>query len=482
MSGRNKKKKLCLKKSSPKKSDDAEQQSNTIISMFKKQKEKQVINVENEVEPDRQAQSEGSEGDVVITKVESIGSHNLLRTSGDNSDTNRSTDSKNKLSLSKGKKRKSELEDDEFQPSKSKYFSRKSLSEEDNKSDSTSRYNLRKSKTHPVIDLSDSEDLTINEADAKGIHVEANLSQKENVEEVSSDEKRDTKPKHKLSLKKNKTEGDVPTQSDATLKRVVKESCKAERASGGHVIIKKIKPQGVDRRKPAKAEMDKHTLRIRDTPNERYEANNKGHNKVLEDTNSENDWQHIKHMEFVQDNESASLMDKDNNGKINLFDLNAPSDCLSASKSDEHIITIPDSHSPTKQDTSVTPVATYSIFKPQKLAKLTSQDSSQNKTSAAKHPTKTKMSKKMKTSDTSEDIDDNEDGDSKPDNQEKDDDTTEAEPLFRVPYYLENFRTILDTVLSDKENSRLFNETDMKYVSAFNTLKGKCFLVCLTLA
>jgi hypothetical protein len=44
---------------------------------------------------------------------------------------------------------------------------------------------------------------------------------------------------------------------------------------------------------------------------------------------------------------------------------------------------------------------------------------------------------------------------------------------YRVPYYLENFKKILESVLDDKENARLFDEMDMKYITTFNNLDGK---------
>ncbi|XP_052808472.1 fanconi-associated nuclease 1-like [Mya arenaria] len=48
--------------------------------------------------------------------------------------------------------------------------------------------------------------------------------------------------------------------------------------------------------------------------------------------------------------------------------------------------------------------------------------------------------------------------------QDADVETTE----YRVPYYLENFKTILSNVLEDSENSRLFDEQDMAFIDAFN--------------
>jgi len=43
---------------------------------------------------------------------------------------------------------------------------------------------------------------------------------------------------------------------------------------------------------------------------------------------------------------------------------------------------------------------------------------------------------------------------------------------YRIPYYLENFRTIMTTVLEDEDNRNLFNEEDKTFVSTFDNLSG----------
>jgi len=43
---------------------------------------------------------------------------------------------------------------------------------------------------------------------------------------------------------------------------------------------------------------------------------------------------------------------------------------------------------------------------------------------------------------------------------------------YRVPYYLENFHTILTTILQDPLNHNLFNEGDRHYIDTFNSLQG----------
>ncbi|XP_056021881.1 fanconi-associated nuclease 1-like isoform X2 [Ostrea edulis] len=46
----------------------------------------------------------------------------------------------------------------------------------------------------------------------------------------------------------------------------------------------------------------------------------------------------------------------------------------------------------------------------------------------------------------------------------------EEENVIRTPYYLENFRTIICTILSCEDNSKLFNDDDRKVVSVFEEL------------
>ncbi|KAL3865763.1 hypothetical protein ACJMK2_043119 [Sinanodonta woodiana] len=48
--------------------------------------------------------------------------------------------------------------------------------------------------------------------------------------------------------------------------------------------------------------------------------------------------------------------------------------------------------------------------------------------------------------------------------------STDPKVLYRVPYYLENFKTILHHVLQDEDNVRLFNEDDLQHINAFNNL------------
>lgn len=48
----------------------------------------------------------------------------------------------------------------------------------------------------------------------------------------------------------------------------------------------------------------------------------------------------------------------------------------------------------------------------------------------------------------------------------------EEEIVFRTPYYLENFRTIISDVLSYEDNAKLFNDEDRKFIDIFKELTG----------
>ena len=44
--------------------------------------------------------------------------------------------------------------------------------------------------------------------------------------------------------------------------------------------------------------------------------------------------------------------------------------------------------------------------------------------------------------------------------------------MIRTPYYLENFRTILETVLGDEDNVKLYDSKDMATITNFQQLTG----------
>jgi len=60
----------------------------------------------------------------------------------------------------------------------------------------------------------------------------------------------------------------------------------------------------------------------------------------------------------------------------------------------------------------------------------------------------------------------------KDENSDTEMDTTGDGGEYRVPYYLENFHTILTTVLQDPLHHNLFNEGDRHYIDTFNSLQG----------
>ena len=43
---------------------------------------------------------------------------------------------------------------------------------------------------------------------------------------------------------------------------------------------------------------------------------------------------------------------------------------------------------------------------------------------------------------------------------------------FTTPYYLENFRTVMETVLGDEDNNKLFDDADQVYTNAFSNASG----------
>ena len=507
-----KKKKLALKKSSSAKLSGTktgdQQGPNTILSLFRKQREKQVIDIENEDASstiDTQAETEGSEGDVVITKVESTGPHSLIQTGikSNKWDSLKSSDSKKKLSLSKTRKRKAagidtsdEHDDDEFKPSKSKYFNKdKPTTSTVNKLESPGRYNLRKSKTDPVIDLSESDD------DLSGIKKDdvwkdscKDSSQKENllvpVQTASglNTEKRENKLKSKLSLKKYKTDSDV--------QRTTRKFNKEQNVIQIEIDDTDSNDTDISKRTASKSDTDPNT------GSETAASSNEGTNKKGQHSSQ-------KESRVKDTNLQKKTVDNVCEDSINLIEVHVSptkSDCVQTQKDDS----ISHDSQPLKGKT-YTPTATYSIFNPQKgikqtpkvpsetklskkasltvekkplvkagknasqkIAKEESFGKSQNKTSTIKKPI---AAKKSAVDEVDEDNDDDYDSDSKSDIIGDGKNTTaEGEPVYRVPYYLENFRTILDTVLSDTENTRLFNETDMKYITAFNSLEGMCVL------
>lgn len=77
---------------------------------------------------------------------------------------------------------------------------------------------------------------------------------------------------------------------------------------------------------------------------------------------------------------------------------------------------------------------------------------------------------------SSEQAADDDDNDVEDDDLDKDDEDSgdySGKFEYRVPYYLENFKTVLTSVLDDKEYLKLFDEMDMKHIDTFHALPGK---------
>ena len=54
----------------------------------------------------------------------------------------------------------------------------------------------------------------------------------------------------------------------------------------------------------------------------------------------------------------------------------------------------------------------------------------------------------------------------------------DTEVAFRVPYYLENFLLVLNSVFSDTFYAELFNDDDLSVWDTFQNLSGNCFSQC----
>ena len=59
------------------------------------------------------------------------------------------------------------------------------------------------------------------------------------------------------------------------------------------------------------------------------------------------------------------------------------------------------------------------------------------------------------------------------DGAENESDENSEETVYRVPYYLENFNAIMKSVFEDDYNVKLFDETDLKHLTAYNSLSGE---------
>lgn len=428
-----KRRKLSLKKS---KSVADGQGSNNILSMFKRQKEKQLeTGPAPKLSKDDMTNSlvtleESSDSDVVITKVESI----CVRDSSikiSEKDVKRSENCRKKLSLTKMKRKKT-LAVEESNPSESKYFHR-----DNSRLDLNEKFDLRKSKTEPILStgISDSdEESNILNLESDTTKHSSESSQKENLLESkhssggsSVHQVKSSKAVGKLSLTKNKTQANATGKSVLEVKRNTEEFL--------------IQSEAVCREINTTKHIEKkehENLKFHKVPKRETQNLEKRQGNTLEKKN-------MKELETVEtaNRHSGSCENKSNSGIIDV-----KVECESHCKS-----------SPSIRGEQNAQMTTYSIFKSHKLGQ----------------PSETKQRVSME-------IDDESDDESKVDLLEKVEDNKSGTELYKVPYYLENFRTILDTVLGDKENFRLFNDNDMKYITAFNSLDGKCFyyyLKCL---
>ena len=473
-----KKNKLSLKKTAAPKSGSSKpvvaHGQTTILSMFKRQRERQIVDIDSDVDEmeskdhtknrgsdfQQSGKGEGSEGDVVITKIESSTSDTFISMNRETRKpgNERQVNVKKNLSLRKAKKRKSSDLDEggEFRPSQLKSKKDTKLSKS---GDTLGRYNLRKSKTEPLIEESDADDgLTIVRIDEKGTGAENNSSQKENLKSgkdtdtgLPNKETKYKNTKSKLSLKKCKTESDLRASRDeAKVKRNrdkffvdLSDSSESDtKITGDHMKTNKKSLKSLDDNDVAETKEvpnnGKFTEKNLTYTNKRSEADN----GVKCDNESVPSKYEINEMKDIEETQTYDKIKEKNN-------INPQKDMQSTEM---------------KSKTEKEPLTTFSIFKPQKSKK--------------DNVTKTAANRNKSTSDAVADNDDSDD-DSKADflpNIDEPGGETGTEQLYKVPYYLENFRTILQTVLEDIENARLFDDTDMKHISAFNSLDGKCLV------
>ena len=474
-----KKNKLSLKKTAAPKSGSSKpveaHGQTTILSMFKRQRERQIVNIDSDVDEveskdhtknrgsdfQQIGKDEGSEGDVVITKIESSTSDTFINMNRETRKpgNERQVNVKKNLSLRKAKKRKSQDldEGDEFVSSKSKSKKDTKLSKS---GDTSGRYNLRKSKTEPLIEESDSDDgLPIVRIDEKGTGAENNSSQKENLKSgkntdtgLPNKETQYKKTKSKLSLKRCKTESDLrASRNEAKVNRNrdkifvdLSDSSESDtKITGDHMKTNSLKSlKSLDDNDVAETKEvqnnGKFTEKNITYTNKRSEADN----GVKCDSESVPSKHEINEMKDIEETQTYD--------KIKEKNVINPQKDMQATEM--------------KIKTEKEPLTAFSIFKPQKSKKH--------------NVTKTAANRNKSTSDALADNDDS-DEDSKADflpNIDEPGGETGTEQLYKVPYYLENFRTILQTVLEDKENARLFDDTDMKHITAFNSLDGRCLV------
>ena len=498
-----KKKKLSLKKTTaPKtgssKPDEAQGQT-SILSMFRRQRERQIVEVDsdndesegrNEAEKGdnkvdksdhimKSVEDAGSEGDVIITRIESSKSDTFINLDSENkkSSNERQGSSRKKLSLRKAKKRKSsDLDDrDEFAPTKTK--SKKESNKSISGGDSSARYNLRKSKTDPVIDDSDSEDgITIVKIDDKRTDTENVSSQKENLKSVKdtdtgvlNNETKSNKAKSKLSLKKHKTESDVKTRTEEKVKGNI-EKIFVDLSEGSE----SDNNEDEARKQHASAKCTKTNRSHNQVNINNEKSSNSVHvnHSVLETENQNNDKLTQKSSTCTNkraEADNGSIGENDNESfqaklkDCECIEIDVDYDEVKERNAFERHVNMPDTEMKSKAVKES--VTTFSIFKQQVRKGNEKKKLLTDSVKAA--------------SNVVADNEDSDDDDSKADFLQNVEETTETgtEQIYKVPYYLENFRTILETVLEDEENTRLFDETDMTYITTFHSLDGKLCLL-----
>ncbi|KAL4232527.1 Fanconi-associated nuclease 1 [Mactra antiquata] len=454
--------KLSLKKKIPTGKQSAST-GNTIVSMFKNQEKRQ-----NDINVVDSNLSE-SKDDIQITKVSGFGQSESQPTVGNQSPKHeqKSTLSKSKLSLSDKKKQKHETDnsdtsnvDEEDEGSKHLYSkqSRKNISKSKSmpdgiKASKGSRYTLRKRSTVPIVEISDSDD------DFK----------------VETTDRRSSDKLQRLSLKlKQRSKQSKDTEGNSRLNNLGKVTarCSASSEDSDSLIIEE---PGIDKSKYFKS----------DGKRKLSSKSGDGRLSLKKMKKSDED------LVIVSDDQKQSvtgdilLSEEKSNKKINSEGTTEALPHVKKSSKESHDQNLHRTDSSLSQRSELNDQGTkkniLSYFGATNKGK--SRDSTkthQNKTKDQPVMIKTSYGSEVKSySNESEakPIDNDVDIDEDTSQQAKDNGSDTKLPAmtdnveFRVPYYLENFLMIINTMLEDKENIKLFDETDLMFVNKFYNLE-----------
>ncbi|XP_053398104.1 fanconi-associated nuclease 1-like [Mercenaria mercenaria] len=507
-----KRRKLSLKKSASSNSlNPPEKPKNTIISMFKQQNDKQT-KAENE-----QTEESENEGDVMITNVIGLNTGSAS-TSGicDRNKQNQERDSAKKFCLFKKKRQKVKDTNDSESAADSDFDLRKphrkikarhcKLSKSLSVQDSCIQgrpYTLRKRNTVPIVEVSDSE--TDNEQKT-GKHVQVKTDNVEtngkDTEDVAIKEKRSAKCTTNDMVKSDvdavKDTEDIDNNDKGSAKGTTNDVIVLPTTGnkGGYF--------GITEKRKLSDSAEKIKLSLKRSKSGKELRKKSGYSILAKEAvNLFSDNTQIKN-----DTNEDTLGGVINTAKQN-FSRKSYSDKKQTLKKSElfhketakeecsiNLVEVQDS-----KKTPATNVGSVLMQKPsgsKEINVIDSESTSNSKDSNCKHMdnnknglvrskantknnSKSKSGLKDKKKAQTAEIDIKDKG--KTNHDDDDDDNIDASAAdsekteYRVPYYLENFKTIMESVLDDEENARLFDDIDMKYITTFNELEGNFCIV-----